>query len=36
MNYPNNNTKPIQNKLLNFEERMTICLRRKDGFLAIG
>jgi len=32
MDYPNNNTEPRKNKHLNFEERMLIQLRLKDGF----
>lgn len=32
MEYPNDNTESRKNKHLNFEERMTIQLRRKDGF----
>lgn len=34
MDYPNVNIKPRKNKHLNFEERMTIQLRLKDGFSA--
>jgi len=32
MDYPNNNTESRKNKHLNFEERMTIQIRLKDGF----
>lgn len=32
MDYPNNNTGAHKNKHLNFEERMLIQLRLKDGF----
>ena len=34
MDYPNNNTDSRKNKHLNFEERMTIQLRLKDGLSA--
>jgi len=34
MDYQNNNTELRENKHLNFEERMTIRLRLKDGFSA--
>ena len=32
MDYPNNTTNPRKHKHLNFEERMTIQLRLKDGY----
>lgn len=32
MDYPNNNTESRKNKHLNYEERMTIQIRLKDGF----
>ena len=32
MDYPNNNTESRKNKHLNFEERMTIQIRLKDGY----
>lgn len=34
MDYPNNNTESHKNKHLNFQERMTIQLRLKDGLSA--
>jgi len=34
MDYPDNNTESRKNKHLNFQERLTIQIRLKDGFSA--
>ena len=34
MDYPDNNTESRENKHLNFQERLTIQIRLKDGFSA--